>query len=94
MAVTSTGKLFGWTEAQLRDGLLAAQMDHSSGSSLMSVNSGDQASQRMVQQNAAQRIEMFKGELYTLYEQDSETYSAYASFWDACQNSVRGVIAF
>ncbi len=94
MPFYATGDLFGWTEAQLLEGLRSAQADLSAGSSLMSINSGDKASQRIVQQNASQRIALFKRGLYELYLQDEETYAAYENFGLDGQNSVRGVIAF
>ncbi len=94
MPFYATGDLFGWTEAQLLAGLASAQADLAAGSALMSVNSGDQASQRMVQQNAPQRIAMFKRGLYELYLQDNDTYAAYINFATEGQNSVRGVMAF
>lgn len=92
MAFFATGELFGWSEADMLSGLRKAQNDLSAGSSLISVTSGDVAQQRIIQNNARERIILYQRGLYELYLQDSLTYSAYAYFDLAGQSTTRGFI--
>lgn len=93
MAFFATGELWGWSEAQLLAGLAKAQTDFATGSSLISVASGDVSQARMVQNNAAERIQLFKRGLYEIYVQDNTNYSNYANFWDSGLNQVVGRVS-
>ncbi len=93
MAFFATGQLAGWSEAQLLIGRNKAQADLASGSSLISVGSGDVNQARMIQNNAAERIELFKRGLYEIYVQDPSNYADYANYWDSGLNQVVGRVS-
>lgn len=86
---TSTGSLYGYTEAQLLTALRSAAADLVAGKTVIEAVSGDVQSRKQMTNSPRERMQECKANLFTLYLQDTVTYAAYAGFGNEGQNIVR-----